>query len=110
MWVKGTASRFSGFDVVEKPLKRLSAFASFNTGLKPGVNESNTRTLCNIRDRGYRLCLWQLENRARLGLRREAQRHAALRGRKLSNHHNFGAAESGVAAPALPPQSKITTS
>jgi hypothetical protein len=45
MWVKGTASRFSGFDVVEKPLKRISAFASFNTGLKPGVNENDTRTL-----------------------------------------------------------------
>jgi hypothetical protein len=45
MWVKGTASRFSGFDVVEKPLKRLSACASFNTGLKPGVNENETRTL-----------------------------------------------------------------
>src|SRR5690348_8656209 len=33
-------NRFNGFAVNRgKPLKRLVAFSSFNTGLKPGVNE-----------------------------------------------------------------------
>jgi hypothetical protein len=31
------------FSALEKPLKRLSSFASFGTGLKPGANENGAR-------------------------------------------------------------------
>jgi hypothetical protein len=45
----------------------------------------------------------------RLGLRREAQRHAALAHAMTRAHpHGLRTPESGVAAPALPPQSKTS--
>jgi hypothetical protein len=36
------ASRFNGLPVAKKPLKRFSFSFPNNTGLKPGVNESET--------------------------------------------------------------------
>jgi hypothetical protein len=35
-----SASRFSGFSLYEKPLKRFFPYLAHCTGLKPGVNEN----------------------------------------------------------------------
>jgi hypothetical protein len=48
-------------------------------------------------------------SRERLGLRREAQRHAAFaRTKNFASQDELRAPESGVAAAALPPQSKTS--
>ena len=50
-----------------------------------------------------------VDDRARFGVRREAERHAALvRAEGALNLNSRGAHESGVAAIALPPQSKTS--